>query len=252
MRIVRTATLALAALCLSTAARADEIRVLSAGAFKPVAAALAADFERRTGHTVRIENDTAGALVRRIGGGEAFDLVIVPGSAMQQLSATGRVAAGAARPLAKVGIGVAVAPGRPLPDIGSVDAFKAALLAARSVAWIDPAAGGSSGIYLAGLFERLGIAAQVRAKSVLVPGGLVAQRVVRGEADLAIHQISEILAVPGAVLVGPLPAEIQNHTIYVGAPAAAARDPAGAQAFLDELGSAAARALLADKGMEAP
>jgi molybdate transport system substrate-binding protein len=120
------------------------------------------------------------------------------------------------------------------------------------VAYIDPAAGGSSGIYLSQLFEKMGIAARIKPKAVLVPGGLVAQRVVSGEADLAIHQISEILAVPGATLVGPIPAEIQNYTVYAGGVATAARDAAAAQAFLALLGSAGAQAVLKDKGMEAP
>jgi molybdate transport system substrate-binding protein len=120
------------------------------------------------------------------------------------------------------------------------------------VAYIDPASGGSSGIYLAQLFETLGIAAPIAAKAVLVPGGLVAQRVVSGEAELAIHQISEILAVPGAVLVGPLPAEIQNYTVYVGAVSATARDAAAAQALLAALAGPGALPVLKDKGMDAP
>jgi molybdate transport system substrate-binding protein len=98
----------------------------------------------------------------------------------------------------------------------------------------------------------MGIAPQIKAKAVLVPGGLVAQRLVSGEADIAIHQISEILAVPGTTLVGPIPAEIQNYTVYAGGVAAAARDPAAARSFMALLGGAEARAVLKDKGMEAP
>jgi molybdate transport system substrate-binding protein len=151
-----------------------------------------------------------------------------------------------------VAIGVAVRQGTPLPDIASVAAFQRALLSARAVATIDPAAGGSSGIYLWQLFEKMGIAAQLKPKAVLVPGGLVAQRLLNGEADLAIHQISEILAVPGATLVGPLPAEIQNYTVYAGAVSAKARDAAASQAFLATLAGPAAAGVLKDKGMEAP
>ena len=177
------------------------------GAFKPVVAALAAPvFTARTGHTLKVDNDTAGALQRRIGNGEVFDVVVLTPAAVAQLTQAGKLAAGSSTPLARVAIGVAVKQGAPAPDIGSVAAFRQALLAARAVAYIDPAAGGSSGIYLAQLFERLGIAAQIAPKAVLVPGGLVAQRLVSGEADIALHQISEILAVPGAALVGPIPA----------------------------------------------
>jgi molybdate transport system substrate-binding protein len=120
------------------------------------------------------------------------------------------------------------------------------------VAYIDPAAGGSSGIYLAQLFQKWGIADQIAAKAVLVPGGLVAQRVVDGQADIALHQISEILAVPGSELVGPIPAEIQNYTVYAGGLGSSARDTAATQAFLALLSGERARAVLKEKGMEAP
>ncbi len=129
-------------------------------------------------------------------------------------------------------IGVAVKQGAPAPDIGSVAAFRETLLAARAVAAIGPAAGGSSGIYPWQLFEQMGIAAQLRPKAVLVPGGLVAQRLLSGEADPALRQISEILAVPGTTLVGPMPAAIQNHTAHAGALAANTAQSEGAAALL--------------------
>jgi molybdate transport system substrate-binding protein len=242
----------LAGLTAAFGASAAEIKVLTAGAFKPVVMAMVPDFEKQTGHKVIVENDTAGALTRRITGGEAFDVAILTPAALEQLSQTGKVANGSSTRVARVGIGVAVKNGAPAPDIGSVAAFQKALLAARAVAYIDPAAGGSSGVYLSQLFEKMGIADRIKAKAVLVPGGLVAKRVVSGDADIAIHQISEILAVPGATLVGPIPAEIQNYTIYAGGLGAHARDPAAAQAFLAALTSDGARAILHAKGMEVP
>lgn len=242
-----------ALLCLGSAmARSAELKVLSAGAYEPVVAALAPEFERQTGHHIILSKDTAGALVRRIGAGEAFDVAIVTPAAVAQLAPSGRLASGPGLPLAKVGIGVAVRQGAPAPDIGSVAAFRRALLGARAVAYIDPQAGGSSGVYLAQLFVTLGVADEVRAKAVLVPGGLVAERLVHGEADLAIHQVSEILAVPGVTLVGKLPAEIQNYTVYVGVRANAAHELAAAQALMDLLASPRARALMTQRGMEAP
>jgi molybdate transport system substrate-binding protein len=233
-------------------ALAADLKVLTAGAFKPVVMALAPVFEQRTGHRLVVDNDTAGALQKRIAGGEAFDLVVLTPAAIEQLAAAGKVAPGTSARLARVAIGVAVKQGASAPDIGSVAAFRQALLDARAVAYIDPAAGGSSGVYLSQLFVKMGIAPQMQAKAVLVPGGLVAQRVVDGEADLAVHQVSEILAVPGATLVGPIPAEVQNYTVYAGAVGAAAREPSAAQDFLTLLGSAEALAVLARKGMEAP
>lgn len=237
---------------LMSAARADEIKVLSAGAFKPLVLAVAEEFTKRSGHELRVENDTAGALQRRIEGGEAFDVAVLPTGTMEALTKSGRIVPGSSRPLARVAVGVAVKEGAPMPDISSVAAFRRALLEARAVAYIDPAAGGSSGIYLSRLFADMGVADQVGAKAILVPGGLVARRLLTGEADLAIHQISEILAVPGVTLVGPLPAEVQNYTTYAGGLATeSGHGPAG-RAMLDYLSGGQMDTVLKSRGMEAP
>jgi molybdate transport system substrate-binding protein len=251
MRMRHAVAAALAGWMVAASAQAADIKVLTAGAFKPVVVAVAAEFERRSGHHVVIDNDTAGALSRRIAAGEHFDLVVLTESAIAQLARDGKLAPGATNTLGRVGIGVAVKRGAALPDIGSVDAFQRALLDARAVAYIDPAAGGSSGVYLAQLFDKLGIAAQIKAKAVLVPGGLVAQRVVSGEADIALHQISEILAVPDAVLVGPIPAALQNYTVYAGGVSAGAGDPAAAKALLAMLHGDDARKAMTARGMQA-
>lgn len=244
------ALLVLSSVLASASAQAAEIKVLTAGAFKPVVLATASAFEAQSGHKLVVDNDTAGGLLKRISDGEPFDVAILTPAAVKELTAKGRIAAGTAANLARTSVGVAVKEGAPLPDIATVSAFKTALLSASKVAYIDPAAGGSSGIYFSKLLETMGIADAVRAKAVLVPGGLVAQRLVTGEADLAIHQISEILAVKGAVLVGPLPAEIQSYTVYTGGLASAARDTEAGKAFLAFLRSDQARRILAEKGME--
>jgi molybdate transport system substrate-binding protein len=251
MRIARLLA-ALACTLLAQLASADELKILSAGAFKPVLVALQPTFERDTGHKLVIENDTAGGLQKRITGGEAFDLVFSSPASLQPMAQAGKLTSEAPLPLARVAIGVAVRKGAPLPDISTVDAFRKLLLEARSVAYIDPAAGGSSGIYLDRLFERWGIAPQVRAKAVLVPGGLVAMRVVDGSAEVGIHQISEIMAVPDAVLVGPLPAEIQNYTVYAGALSAETKKAAAARELLAALRGPKAAEVLKTRGMEAP
>ena len=245
-------TLASGAIFVCVGASAADIKVLTAGAFKPVITALVPEFEKQTGHKVTVENDTAGALTKRISGGEAFDLVVITPGALTELTKAGKVAEGSTKPLARVAIGVAVKKGALLPDISSVAAFQNTLFAARAVAYIDPAAGGSSGIYLTQLFEKMGIADRIKAKAVLVPGGLVAERLVDDQADIAIHQISEILAVPGATLVGPIPAEIQNYTRYAGGISANAKNVPAARALLEALSAAPARELLKVKGMEAP
>jgi molybdate transport system substrate-binding protein len=227
-----------------------EIKVLTAGAFKQVLLALVPDFERTSGHKVTVENDTVGALTKRIAGGEAFDLAVLTPKAVDDLAKEGKFAAGSRANLAQVGVGVVVKDGTPKPDIGSVAAFKQALLAAKSVAYIDPAAGGSSGIYVAGLLDKLGIAAEVKPKAKLIPGGAVAEHVAKGEAELGIHQISEILPVKGVTLVGPLPAEIQNYTVYAAGVGAHAKESDAAKALLKTLTSPAAAEVLKSKGME--
>lgn len=233
-------------------ARAAEIKVLTAGAFKAVLVALAEDFEKQSGHRVVIENDTVGALVKRIDNGAAFDLVVVTPSALDSLSKSGKVVAATTTRLAKVGVGVAVRKDAPAPDLSSVAAFQKFLLDARAVAYIDPAAGGTSGIYLSQLFEKMGIADRIKSKAVLVPGGLVAERLLDSRADVALHQISELLAVPGAQYAGPLPVDIQSYTTYVGVVGANAREPDAARQLLKSLADAKALATLRAKGMDAP
>ncbi|HET7019545.1 MAG TPA: substrate-binding domain-containing protein [Xanthobacteraceae bacterium] len=231
-------------------AAAAEIKVLTAGAFKQVLVALLPDFERTSGHKVVVENDTVGALTKRIEGGETFDLAVLTPAAVDALASKGKLVPGSRANLARVGIGVVVKEGAPKPDIGSLAAFKQVLLAAKSVAYIDPAAGGSSGIYVAGLLDKLGIAAEVKPKAKLIPGGAVAEHVARGEAELGIHQISEILPVKGVTLVGPLPADIQNYTVYAAALGAQAKESDAAKALLKALSGPAAAEVLKSKGME--
>src|ERR1700716_3277336 len=231
-------------------AAAADIKVLTAGAFKQVVLALVPEFEKQTGHKVTVENDTVGALTKRIEGGEAFDVAVLTPAAVNDLSGKGRFVAGSGKNLARVGIGVVVKDGPPKPDIGSVDAFKQALLAAKSVAYIDPVAGGSSGIYVARLIDKLGIAAEVRPKAKLIHGGAVAEHIANGEAELGIHQISEILPVKGTTLVGPLPAEIQNYTVYAAGLGANAKESDAAKALLQAFSSPAAGEIFKSKGME--
>jgi molybdate transport system substrate-binding protein len=252
---MRTALVGLAMMVVAAAvpggARAAEIKVLTAGAFKQVLLAVLPEFEKQTGHKVTVENDTVGALRKRIEGGEAFDVAVLTPAAIDDLSAKGKLVAGTRANLARVGVGVMVKAGAPAPDIGSVEAFKRALLAAKSVAYIDPASGGSSGIYVAGLLEKLGIADQITPKAKLKKGGYVADLIVAGEAELGIHQISEIVPVKEVKLVGPLPGEIQNYTIYAAGLGAAAKDGEAAKALIKALTGPAVADVLKSRGMEA-
>ena len=248
---VLAASLFLGALMASVqAASAAEVKVLTAGAFKQIVLAVVPEFERQTGHKVVVDNDTVGALVKRIEGGEAFDVAVLTPGVVDELAGKGKIAPGSKAALARVGVGVMVKAGAPKPDIGSVDAFKRALLAAKSVAYIDPASGGSSGIYVANLLQKLGIADEIKPKAKLKQGGYVADLIKSGEAEIGIHQISEIVPVKEVTLVGPLPAEIQNYTTYAAGIGAAAKDGEAAKALIKVFSGPAAAAVLKEKGME--
>ena len=237
---------------MATDASAAEVKVLTAGAFKQVVLAVVPEFEKATGHKVVVDNDTVGGLTKRIEGGEAFDVVVLTPAAVDDLIRKGKIADGSKALLARVGVGVMVKAGAPAPDIKSVEAFKRALLDAKSVAYIDPASGGSSGIYVANLLDKLGIANDIKPKAKLKKGGYVADLIKTGEAELGIHQISEIVPVKEVTLVGPLPAEIQNYTTYAAGIGAAARDSEAAKALIKVFSGPAAAAVLKEKGMDRP
>ena len=238
-----------AVLC-TTAARAAELKLLTAGAFKSTVLALLPEYERISGNKVSVENDTAGALLKRIEAGEAFDVVVMTPEGVDQLAGEGKVISGSRTNLARVGVGVMVKTGANKPDISTVEAFKKAVLEAKSISFIDPASGGSSGIYVEKLLERLGISDQVRPKEKLKQGGYVADYVESGQAELGIHQISEILPHAGVALVGPLPKEIQNYTVYAAGIGTGTKDRDAAKALIASLAGPSAQTLFKSKGME--
>ena len=238
---------------MSQSTKAAGIKVISGGAFKQVLNALAEQYGNASGTRLDLTYRTVGQHLKLIQSGEEpFDVAVLTPDAIDGLIKDGKVVAGSRADLARTGVGVVVKAGTPLPDIGSVDAFKRTLMAAKSVAYIDPAAGGSSGIYVGKLLERLGIAAAINAKAKLIHGGAVADHIADGQAEIGVHQISEILPVKGVVLVGPLPAEIQNFTVYAAGVATAAKDGAkeSANALVKFLAGPHAVPIIKAKGME--
>ena len=227
---------------------AGPLKVLSAGACEHYVAAMAARFEKTRGQHVAIQEDTVGRLVQRINQGERFDVALVTPAGLDRIA--GRWISGPRIDLVRVGIGVAVRENAPLPDIRTVESFKRVLREAGSVAYVDPAAGGTSGMYFSRLLERLGVAEAVRPKAVLVPGGVVAQRVAAGQAEIGIQMISELVGVKGVTLVGPLPAPIQIYTVYAGVVGASSSDPTAARALLKLLASSEADDALKAAGLE--
>ena len=227
---------------------ADQISVLSGGAAKSFIEPLAATFK---GHAVRLEFQPMGKLTKALADGYPADMVVITSEVVEQLRGQPTLDFSRARPVARVGIGVAVHERAPLPDIRTVEAFRKTLLAAKSVVYIDPRVG-TSGKHVAEILQRLGIAEQVNRKATLGQGGYITEPVGRGEIELGIHQISEILPVKGVRLAGPLPAELQKYTVYVAVPVARAAQQQVISDFIQHLTGAEARERLAQAGYTSP
>lgn len=247
------AQLALAASLAATAATstapAAEITFLCANALEASMHELLPRFERSSGHKVKLVLANIGTNTERVRKGEEADLAIVSPAQWETLHKEGKIAPHRIV-IAKVGLGAFVKQGAPKPDIATVDAFKLAMLNARSLAVGDPARGSPVGSYVIPLFGRLGIADQVKPKLAVLPGRGAYEAVIKGEAELGFTQVSEILSLPGVDLVAPFPAAIQNYTTFVAAVPSHAREAAGAKALVDFLTSPNAAAALKAKGLE--
>ena len=234
-RLVRAALglMAVTATLGSVRADAAEINVISAGAVRSIVTELSEAFTRETGHTVTLSFGTMGVVRNKLASGSPADVVIMTDAALDEMIGQGAVRAGSRTDIARTAIGVGVREGATAPDISTPDALKKTLLAARSLTYVDPAQGATSGIHFAGVLDKLGIADAVKAKTRLVPGGYPAELVAKGEVELVAHQISEIVPVKGVRLVGPLPRELQKFTVYSTGIATASTTPDAAKAFVD-------------------
>jgi molybdate transport system substrate-binding protein len=231
-------------------AAAAEVRVLSAGAMKSMVTELSEDFQKETGHTVVITSDTGGGLRKRVEGGEKADVLVAPDAVMDALVKSNHVVGDTRRDLARTAVGVAVREGAPKPDVSTVDAFKRAVLEARSIVYLDPASGATSGIHVANVLQQLGLAEAVKDRVVLWKGGYAAEAVANGKADLCLHQISEILPVKGVTLVGPMPAEINKVTVYASSLLAGSPTPDAGRALLTYLARPEFRPKFAAAGLD--
>jgi molybdate transport system substrate-binding protein len=209
----------------------SDLKVMSAGAVMSMVTALGDEFARATGHKLDLNFGTAGALTERLKAGEKADLVILSASAIETLEKTGMFVTGSRTDLGRTVTGVVVKDGAPLPDISTPEAFKRALLKARTVSYTDPKAGGSSGTAFAAMLDKLGIADAVNKKAVLGKRGHeVATLVAEGKAEIGTTFISEVLPIKGAKVVGPLPGDLHNANTYTAAipVSSPARDAAAA------------------------
>jgi len=224
------------------AVTAQDLRVLSGGAAKSLVEPMAASFP---GGKVDVQFQPMGKLFESLAQGMNVDLVIVTEEMLPRLKERAQPGA---RPIARVGIGVAVNEKAPSPDISTVEAFKRTLLAAKSVVYIDPKVG-TSGKHVAEMLERLGIAREVNAKARLGSGGYIVEPVGKGEIELGLHQVSEIIPVKGVKLVGELPRELQKYTVYVAVPM---KSSPTVLAFIDHLTGPQAKSRLAQAGYTPP
>jgi molybdate transport system substrate-binding protein len=243
----------LALLVAGAASDAAEIKVYSTIGMRSVLEELKPKFEQVSGHKLDITWGLAGALTKRVADGESPDALVAIRGGVDGLVKDGRIAAPSAATLALSGVGVSVRSGRPKPDISTPEKLKEALIAAKAIAYSDPAKGGASGVHFAKVADRLGIGDLVKAKSKHPEtAGLPGKLLLDGTADLAIAQVPELLEVQGTDLVGPLPGDLQNITMFAGGVVSGAKQPDAAIEFLKFLQTPDAVATIKAKGMEPP
>lgn len=222
-----------------------DLKILSGGAMQSLMAEAVPLFERDTGRKVAVDMGLTSTLRKAIANGAAFDIAVLPRPDIDALAHDGKIAAGTAADIARSAIGVAVRAGAPKPDISTVDAFKRAVLHAGSVTYSD----GPSGLYIAGLMQRLGLAGAIKTKTRLTTGP-VAELLAQGEAEIGIQQIVAILPVKGADLVGPLPSELQNIITYAAGVSARSANLEAARAFIAFMATPDVTRIIRAKGME--
>lgn len=227
------------------------MKVFSSIAVQPAVEVLLPDFVARTGIKPDFTWNTAPALIRRLQAGETADLLILNRAGMDAMQREGRILAGSETTLASSPAAIAVKAGASHPDIATAEALKRVLLAARSISYSDPQAGGASGIHFARVIEQMGIAREVNAKNRFPPaGGLCARFLPTGEVELAIQQVPELKQVAGIEIVGPLPKPYELVTVFVAGIEKTSAKAADAKALIDFLQTSEAAAVFRDKGLD--
>lgn len=246
--VALAAALAFAA---GTAAQAAEIRVLQSGAFKSAMADIKPLFEQASGHKLVLDSDTSGRIAQRIDKGEQTDFIVSTSAGVDDLIRQGKVLADSKAQVARAGVGVVVRKGAAKPDISTPEKFKEALLGAKTVAYTNPASGGQSGVYFAKLLTQLGITDEINKKAKFGDGGPIALIVAKGDAEIGMQPIPELLAHSEvADFVGPLPTALQSYNHLTAGIPASSKEPDAARALLKFLATPAAQAVIKAKGME--
>jgi molybdate transport system substrate-binding protein len=240
-----------AALAVARTAGADEIRVLSSGAPAEIVKHLAAKFAGERGHRVLVTVANPATILQKLSGGETPDIVVAPAPVVDSLAKSGTLLPGSRVDLARVGVGVVVREGAPLPEISTVDAVRKMLTGARSVVYPDPAGGGQTGAALARMIDGMGLTEIVKPKLTLrqaIAGGVAL--VANGEAEIGLFNISEVLPVGGVTLVGPLPPGLQSYIVFAAAIHARSPSPVPARVLIEAMSDPAAREQWKAGGLE--
>lgn len=239
--------LAIAACAVSLHAGASELKVVAPNAVKEAISEIAAGFEKESGQRVVFSWGGSEAISKRVSGGEVFDVVVNTAQRVDRLSADGKLVAGSRTDFSRSGVAVAVRSGLPRPDVSSVNALRVTLLSANSIA----ISSGASGRYLEKLFQRMGVADQIKHKIKQPPSGAqIGEMLARGEADLGFQQVTELLHAKGVDYLGPLPADVQNYTVWAAGLHAGAPQPDAARAFMRALVAPEARKAISRTGMD--
>jgi molybdate transport system substrate-binding protein len=250
-RMFASALIAFVILSLAGIANAAEIKVLCAAGFRTVMDDLVPKFERASGHKLVVSFDTAGLALKRLQGGEAADLVILPREGIDTLVKEGKAATDNVTPLARVGLNLAVRKGASKPDISSPDALKRTLLAAKSISYLDPASGGASSSQFAKVLDQLGIAKEMKAKTVLVGNTKEMEPLVaNGKAEIVVQIRGNLLTLSGIDIVGPLPGSLYQPFAFTAVVMGSAKEAGTARALVNYLRTPESAKVIKSKGMD--
>ena len=232
------------------AAHAAELKVMSTVALTPTLDELTPKYEKSSGNKLVIVYSTIAELKKRIEAGETADIMVLSRPALNDLQTQGKVSEGSIANVGSSYVAIGIRAGAPKPDISTAEKLKEALLATKSISYADPAKGGASGVYFAKVIDRLGIADQMKSKTVLVPGAQAGELVAKGEVEMGVAQASEIAAVPGAQVVGPLPGDLNSAITFAVGIGSASKDPAAAKSLIELLTGPTGAAVLKSMGMD--
>jgi molybdate transport system substrate-binding protein len=235
---------------IAPAAFAAEIKVMSTVALTPTLAEITPKYEASSGKKLVFVYSTIADLKKRIEAGETADVMILSRPALEELQTQGKIAQSSIANVGSSYVAIGVRADAPKPDISTAEKLKAVLLAAKSISYADPAKGGASGVYFAKVLDRLGIADQMKSKTILVPGAQAGELVAKGEAEIGVAQASEIASVPGAQVVGPLPGDLHSAIVFAAGIGSTANDPAAAKSLIELLTGPTGAAVLKSKGMD--